>query len=179
MFMTMFLSLQFAIGCNAFRLQVKPTSLAHCLTCSIEIDGWHADFFSNFIDNIWQKRPLLIRNACPNVSGMINLERNDFELHVSGDEDVESRLIYQRKGKWKKVYGPFSPDQIDSLDSRRPWSILIQDCDRHLPKVADLWSLLPFIPTWLRDDIMISYSTPHGGIGAHVDNYDVFLLQGK
>ena len=26
---------------------------------------------------------------------------------------------------------------------------------------------------------MISYSVEGGGIGAHVDNYDVFLLQGR
>ena len=26
---------------------------------------------------------------------------------------------------------------------------------------------------------MISYATAGGGIGAHVDNYDVFLIQGR
>jgi len=28
------------------------------------------------------------------------------------------------------------------------------------------------------DDVMVSYATPGGGVGPHVDSYDVFLLQG-
>lgn len=52
--------------------------------------------------------------------------------------------------------------------------------DRHLPWVADLWSkYFNFVPLWRRDDIMFSYSSAGGGIGAHVDNYDVFLVQGS
>ena len=31
---------------------------------------------------------------------------------------------------------------------------------------------------WRTDDVMVSFA-PHGGsVGAHLDNYDVFLLQG-
>jgi len=46
--------------------------------------------------------------------------------------------------------------------------MLIQEVDRHIPQVADLWqTYFPFIPRWRRDDIMISYSTEGGGIGAH------------
>ncbi|KAJ1487976.1 JmjC domain-containing protein, partial [Baffinella frigidus] len=36
-----------------------------------------------------------------------------------------------------------------------------------------------FIPNWRVDDVMISYAAQGGGVGPHVDNYDVFLLQGK
>lgn len=34
-----------------------------------------------------------------------------------------------------------------------------------------------FIPSWRIDDIMVSYAADRGSVGAHVDNYDVFLLQ--
>src|SRR6185437_11852169 len=35
-----------------------------------------------------------------------------------------------------------------------------------------------FLPSWRIDDVMVSYAEPGGGVGAHVDQYDVFLLQG-
>jgi 50S ribosomal protein L16 3-hydroxylase len=35
-----------------------------------------------------------------------------------------------------------------------------------------------FIPQARLDDLMVSYATPGGGVGPHVDSYDVFLLQG-
>ena len=46
--------------------------------------------------------------------------------------------------------------------------------------MADLWfDYFNFIPLWRRDDVMCSYSAKGGGIGGHVDNYDVFLIQGS
>ncbi len=35
-----------------------------------------------------------------------------------------------------------------------------------------------FLPQARLDDVMVSYSAPGGGVGAHYDGYDVFLLQG-
>jgi 50S ribosomal protein L16 3-hydroxylase len=43
--------------------------------------------------------------------------------------------------------------------------------------VAALLGQFSFLPSWRLDDIMISYAEPGGGVGAHVDQYDVFLLQ--
>ncbi|WP_085017510.1 cupin domain-containing protein, partial [Cronobacter sakazakii] len=31
---------------------------------------------------------------------------------------------------------------------------------------------------WRLDDLMISYSVPGGGVGPHIDQYDVFIIQG-
>jgi 50S ribosomal protein L16 3-hydroxylase len=36
-----------------------------------------------------------------------------------------------------------------------------------------------FIPYARLDDVMVSYAAPGGGVGPHVDSYDVFLLQGE
>jgi 50S ribosomal protein L16 3-hydroxylase len=36
-----------------------------------------------------------------------------------------------------------------------------------------------FIPYARLDDVMVSYAAPGGGVGPHVDSYDVFLLQGS
>jgi 50S ribosomal protein L16 3-hydroxylase len=35
-----------------------------------------------------------------------------------------------------------------------------------------------FVPQARLDDVMVSYATRGGGVGPHVDSYDVFLLQG-
>ena len=35
-----------------------------------------------------------------------------------------------------------------------------------------------FLPYARLDDLMVSYAAPGGGVGPHVDSYDVFLLQG-
>jgi 50S ribosomal protein L16 3-hydroxylase len=35
-----------------------------------------------------------------------------------------------------------------------------------------------FVPYARLDDVMVSYAAPGGGVGPHVDSYDVFLLQG-
>jgi 50S ribosomal protein L16 3-hydroxylase len=47
---------------------------------------------------------------------------------------------------------------------------------------ADVRALLErfdFLPRWRLDDIMISFAAPGGSVGAHVDQYDVFLLQAQ
>jgi 50S ribosomal protein L16 3-hydroxylase len=36
-----------------------------------------------------------------------------------------------------------------------------------------------FIPYARLDDLMVSYAAPGGGVGAHFDSYDVFLVQGS
>jgi 50S ribosomal protein L16 3-hydroxylase len=34
------------------------------------------------------------------------------------------------------------------------------------------------LPDWRMDDLMISFSVPGGGVGPHLDQYDVFIIQG-
>ncbi|MEP6634778.1 MAG: cupin domain-containing protein, partial [Luteimonas sp.] len=46
----------------------------------------------------------------------------------------------------------------------------------------DIAALLPafdFLPRWRIDDVMVSFAAPGGSVGAHVDQYDVFLLQAQ
>eukprot|EP01032_Pedospumella_encystans_P010513 gene10513-12279_t len=99
---------------------------------------------------------------------------------LATDDDVETRVFTPHKGKYAEKNGPFTVEYVEELQKSRNWSMLIQEVDRHVPRVADLWSTgFAFMPNWRRDDIMFSYSSPGGSIGAHVDNYDVFLLQGS
>ena len=46
-----------------------------------------------------------------------------------------------------------------------------------MPQAADFLSQFNFIPNWRVDDLMVSYASNHGSVGAHLDSYDVFLFQ--
>src|SRR5438045_3397837 len=45
------------------------------------------------------------------------------------------------------------------------------------PPVRALLSEFRFVPDARLDDLMISWASDGGGVGPHVDSYDVFLLQ--
>ena len=43
---------------------------------------------------------------------------------------------------------------------------------------AELVRPFRVLPDWRLDDLMISFSVPGGGVGPHIDQYDVFIIQG-
>jgi len=140
-------------------------------------DDWNKIKYDHFMEKFWQKKPLLIRNAI-NVEKDLKIDFKDL-YHLSTHDDVESRMISKKNLSWRKEYGPFNENYLSTMGPGN-WTLLVQEVDRHIPTVADIWDThFSFIPTWRRDDIMMSYATPGGGIGAHVDSYDVFLLQAR
>ena len=59
------------------------------------------------------------------------------------------------------------------------WTLLVQDVDKWDADVAALLDSFDFLPRWRIDDVMVSFAAPGGSVGAHVDQYDVFLLQAQ
>jgi 50S ribosomal protein L16 3-hydroxylase len=55
----------------------------------------------------------------------------------------------------------------------------VQGVNTYIDEVDALSKLVDFIPNWRFDDVMVSYSTVGAGVGAHTDEYDVFIVQGK
>ena len=130
-----------------------------------------------FLKQYWQKQPLLIRNAFPDIRPPLSAA----ELAgLACEEGVEARLIEQtRKAPgWKLRHGPFLHKDFRKLPKSR-WTLLVQDVDKHVPSVAEYLEPFRFIPGWRIDDVMISYAADGGGVGPHVDAYDVFLLQAE
>jgi 50S ribosomal protein L16 3-hydroxylase len=80
-------------------------------------------------------------------------------------------------GKWSVLTGPFDDATFSKLPKSH-WTLLVQDVDKWDADTAALLAAFDFIPSWRMDDVMISYAADGGGVGAHVDQYDVFLLQG-
>ncbi len=81
-------------------------------------------------------------------------------------------------GEWKVYTGPFDDETFAGLPGR-DWTLLVQDADKWDADTAALLEHFSFIPDWRIDDVMISYAADGGGVGAHVDQYDVFLVQGS
>lgn len=128
-----------------------------------------------FLREYWQKKPLLIRNAVAGFSGVLSAE----ELAgLACEEDTQSRLISQPKGKWRLEHGPFDEARFAKL-SGKDWTLLVQGVNQHLPAAAELLQRFDFIPQARLDDLMVSYAPDGGGVGPHFDSYDVFLLQGQ
>lgn len=126
---------------------------------------------AEFLRDYWHKKPLLIRQAIPAFQALLTREEL-FDLVKS--EDVESRLITQQKRLWKMDSGPF--EQVPPL-TQKNWTLLVQGVNLHNDAVDALMRQFNFVPDARLDDLMISYATETGGVGAHFDSYDVFLLQ--
>lgn len=128
-----------------------------------------------FLRDYWQKKPLLVRAAIPGFSGLIE-KAGLFRL--AGRDDAESRLVRQQRGRWLLDHGPFTRADFSSLPERR-WTLLLQGLNLLLPEADALLRRFAFVPYARLDDVMLSYAAPGGGVGPHLDSYDVFLLQGQ
>lgn len=121
----------------------------------------------------WQKKPLLIRRAIPDFQGL--LTHNDL-IQLASQEAVQSRLILQRNDHWIVKHGPLN---LQKVSKKNPITLLVHDVNHYYSWARDLLMKFRFIPYARLDDLMISYATKGGGIGPHIDSYDVFLLQGQ
>lgn len=128
-----------------------------------------------FLEEYWQKKPLLIRGAMPGFMGMLSA---DELAGLACEDDVQSRLVSQVRGKWQLEQGPFAEARFASLPVK-DWTLLVQGVNHHLPSATKLLQRFDFIPHARLDDLMVSYAPDGGGVGPHFDSYDVFLLQGQ
>jgi len=130
---------------------------------------------ARFLRDYWQKRPLLIRGAFP---GFVSPITPDDLAGLSCEEGTLGRLIQHDRAQdhWQVQSGPFAENAFSGL-GERDWTLLVQDVDKWDADVRALLVHFDFLPRWRLDDIMVSFAAPGGSVGAHVDQYDVFLLQ--
>jgi 50S ribosomal protein L16 3-hydroxylase len=127
-----------------------------------------------FLEEYWQKKPLLIRQAFPGFGDVLS---PDELAGLACEEDAQSRLVLENRGKWQVENGPFEEERFASLP-KKGWSLLVQGVNHFLEEGQELLDKFNFIPTARLDDLMVSYAPDGGGVGPHFDSYDVFLLQG-
>jgi 50S ribosomal protein L16 3-hydroxylase len=132
-----------------------------------------------FLQDYWQKQPLLIRDAIPGYTAPVS---PDELAGLACEAEVESRIVLEHKDSeellpWELRHGPFDEGSFAGLPASH-WTLLVQECNKYIPELALLLDQFTFIPGWRVDDVMVSYAVPGGSVGPHVDQYDVFLLQG-
>ena len=128
---------------------------------------------NEFLTKYWQKKPVVIRQGFKNFVDPI--EPDEF-AGIAMEENVQSRLVYKKDGQWQAEFGPF--ESYEHL-GERDWSLVIQALDNFSEEAAALIEPFRFLPHWRLDDLMTSFATVGGGVGPHIDNYDVFICQGS
>ena len=127
-----------------------------------------------FLAEYWQKKPLLIKQAFKNFEDTIPA---DELAGLAMEAEIESRIVSaDNKGNWQVDHGPF---EDFSQYGEENWTLLVQAVNNWSRPTNSLLQPFAFIPRWRIDDVMVSFSTPNGGVGAHLDQYDVFIIQGS
>ena len=130
---------------------------------------------AQFLAEYWQKKPLLIKQAIPDFTGLLSPE--DL-AGLACEDEVQSRIVQQKGEKWTLRNGPFDERDFSKLPNK-DWTLLVQSVNHYLPEASELLQQFDFIPHARLDDLMVSYAPNGGGVGPHFDSYDVFLLQGQ
>ncbi len=125
-----------------------------------------------FLEKYWQKQPVVLKNAFPNFVDPIT---PDELAGLAMEAEVDSRLVSHKNGQWQASNGPF--EHFDNL-GETGWSLLAQAVNHWHAPSAELVRPFRVLPDWRLDDLMISFSVPGGGVGPHIDQYDVFIIQG-
>ncbi|MBU2969533.1 cupin domain-containing protein [Pseudoalteromonas sp. C2R02] len=128
---------------------------------------------SDFLSIYWQKKPLVIRQGFKDFQDFLS---SDELAGLACDDYVESRIVSQKNNLWHAEFGPF--ENYEHL-GEKDWSLIVQAVNNWVPEVSQLIECFDFIPRWRFDDVMVSYATPGGGVGPHIDLYDVFICQGS
>ena len=137
---------------------------------------------ADFLRDYWQKQPLLIRNAFPQYAAadfQSPLQPEDL-AGLACEESALSRIVMHDRASdaWTVRSGPFEEAMFPGMP-HQDWTLLVQDVDKWDADVAAILDSFSFLPRWRIDDVMVSFAAPGGSVGAHVDQYDVFLLQAQ
>ncbi len=132
------------------------------------------DFSSaQFLRQHWQQSPCVL-------SGVLHDFVDPLDEHdlagLAQEEAIDSRIISQHNQQWQVTEGPFFEFSDVCVGA---WTLMVQGVDAHIEEAAALMKAFDFIPHWRMDDLLVSFSQPGAGVGAHVDQYDVFIIQGK
>jgi 50S ribosomal protein L16 3-hydroxylase len=128
-----------------------------------------------FITTYWNKRPLIVKNA---VDSTLDIASFDDFVELSLDPDFETRIVYQSGGEypWQAKLGPFKKKEF----SRKAlWTLMCHNLELYNSDLFKIKNELCFMPEWHFDDVMSTTSVKGASVGAHIDDYSVFILQGE
>jgi 50S ribosomal protein L16 3-hydroxylase len=134
---------------------------------TLDIDKAH------FLKEVWQKQPLVLTQA---FKDFVDPIAADELAGLACEEEISSRIVVTKDNDWEVIQGPFE-DYDDRGETH--WQLLVQAVNHWYPDSQPLVEAFRFLPDWRFDDLMASFATPLGGVGPHIDNYDVFIIQGE
>ncbi|MFM2589536.1 JmjC domain-containing protein [Vibrio sp. TBV020] len=128
-----------------------------------------------FLAEHWHKKPTVIKGG---FADFIDPISPDELAGLSMEEEIDSRFISNKDNQWSAKHGPLPESHFDSLDESH-WQLIVQACNHWHLGSAELIEPFKQLPQWLFDDLMVCFSAPEGGVGPHIDQYDVFIIQGS
>ena len=77
----------------------------------------------HFLREYWQKKPLLVRQAFPNVASPLTA---DELAGLACEHEANARIVIERLGEqhWVVLHGPLQENDFDELPSKN-WTLLV------------------------------------------------------
>lgn len=128
-----------------------------------------------FLKDYWNKKPFLFKNAVPNSFELGDF--NDF-FQMSLDSEFETRIVYERGGDypWQVKNGPLTKKD---LKKNALWTLICHNLELFNEDLYAIKEKVNFISNWHFDDVMATISKKGASVGAHIDDYSVFIFQGR
>lgn len=125
-----------------------------------------------FLKKHWHKSPAVIKKGFHSFEDPIS---PDEVAGLAMEEEVDSRFVSCLNQDWQVQHGPFEdfstfPDTHSQL--------IVQAANHWHQGLREFTQAFRGLPQWLFDDLMVCLSMPEGGVGPHIDQYDVFIIQG-
>lgn len=129
----------------------------------------------HFLRHYWNKRPYLFKGAVPEARKLGSPK--DF-IKMGTSQDFETRMVIESGGDypWQAKIGPFSKSDFKKGSL---WTLICHNLELCSEDFQQLKKKVNFIPDWHFDDIMVTLSSKGASVGAHIDDYSVFIIQGK
>lgn len=130
---------------------------------------------ADFLQNYWNKKPLILKNVIANIEEFSSFD--DF-VEMSKDEYFETRMVYETGGEypWQAKLGPFTDNDFKENSL---WTLICHNLELINSDFFELKKKIRFIPEWNFDDLMVTVSKKGASVGAHIDDYSVFIIQGS
>jgi 50S ribosomal protein L16 3-hydroxylase len=130
---------------------------------------------ATFYKEYWNKKPMLFKNALEKTEDLGDF--SDF-FEMSYDADFETRMVFESGGEypWQAKVGPFKKSDFKK---NALWTLICHNLECYNEDLYNIKENLNFISAWNFDDVMATISKKGASVGAHVDDYSVFIFQGK
>lgn len=129
----------------------------------------------SFLTQYWHKKPTVIKGGFADFIDPISA---DELAGLAMEDEIDSRFISNKDNVWSAQHGPFDESHFAALEESH-WQLIVQACNHWHLGSAELVEPFKRLANWLFDDLMVCFSAPQGGVGPHIDQYDVFIIQGS